>query len=46
MTTTGPVEHTIVSESFSGREKQWTIYDVGGSRSQRGMATFFCADIF
>lgn len=45
VTTFGPVAHTIVAEGFSGRGKQWTIYDVGGSRNQRGMATFSSADI-
>jgi hypothetical protein len=38
--TSGPVAHNIVAESFNGRGKNWTIYDVGGSRNQRGMATF------
>lgn len=39
--TLGPVAHTIIAEGSSGRGKQWTIYDVGSSRNQRGMATFF-----
>ena len=42
--TSGPIAHTIVAEGFSGRGKRWTIYDVGGSCTQRGMATFFSAD--
>ncbi|KAH9477866.1 Guanine nucleotide-binding protein alpha-4 subunit [Psilocybe cubensis] len=33
--TLGPEEHTIVAESGSEKEKHYTIYDVGGSRSQR-----------
>lgn len=34
MTTIGPEEHKIVAEH--GTAKHWTIYDVGGSRAQRG----------
>lgn len=45
LTTPGPEAHTILAEGFSGRGKQWTIYDVGGSRTQRGMGTLFSADI-
>lgn len=36
VTTIGPEEHTIIAESGSQKAKQWTIYDVGGSRGQRG----------
>ena len=36
VTTIGPEEHVIRAESGSERSKKWTIYDVGGSRSQRG----------
>lgn len=34
--TIGPEEHTIIAESGSQKAKQWTLYDVGGSRGQRG----------
>jgi len=45
VTTIGPEEHTIAAEGFNGSGKQWTIYDVGGSRNQRGIATLSSADI-
>lgn len=34
--TTGPEEHVIRAEAASENSKEWTIYDVGGCRSQRG----------
>ncbi len=37
VTTIGPEEHIIRAEGGSESSKKWTIYDVGGSRSQRGM---------
>lgn len=36
VTTVGPEEHVIRDEKDPDA-KEWTIYDVGGSRSQRGM---------
>lgn len=45
VTTVGAEAHTIIAECFNGRGKQWTIYDVGGSRNQRGMAIFSSEDI-
>jgi hypothetical protein len=44
--TLGPEVHTIVAEDFNeGVANRLTIYDVGGSRNQRGMATLSFADI-
>lgn len=39
VTTVGPEEHVIRDEKDPDA-KEWTIYDVGGSRSQRGMICF------
>jgi guanine nucleotide-binding protein subunit alpha len=39
VTTMGPEEHVIRDERDPDA-KEWTIYDVGGSRSQRGMIRF------
>jgi len=41
VTTIGPEEHKIVAESGPDNSKVWTIYDVGGSRSQRGLCYLF-----
>ncbi|KAF8804723.1 G-alpha-domain-containing protein [Phlegmacium glaucopus] len=43
VTTVGPETHIIATEGLSGRGKQWTIYDVGGSLNQRAAtwAQFF-----
>ena len=34
--TTGPEEHVIRAEAANENAREWTIYDVGGHRSQRG----------
>ncbi|KAK7457021.1 hypothetical protein VKT23_010324 [Stygiomarasmius scandens] len=42
VSTIGPEEHRIPMEGNnieSGRGREWVIYDVGGSRSQRGTST-------
>ena len=39
VTTMGPEEHVIRDERAPDA-KEWTIYDVGGSRAQRGMIRF------
>lgn len=37
VTTTGPEAHVIYDEKeIDSNAREWTIYDVGGSRSQRG----------
>ena len=37
VSTIGPEEHIIVPENPSDASaKEWVVYDVGGSRSQRG----------
>ncbi|KDR68446.1 hypothetical protein GALMADRAFT_231412 [Galerina marginata CBS 339.88] len=45
VTTIGPEEHTIIAESGSEKAKQWTIYDVGGSRGQRAAWAQFFDDV-
>ncbi|KIM42104.1 hypothetical protein M413DRAFT_70485 [Hebeloma cylindrosporum] len=45
VTTIGPEEHTIIAESGSQKAKQWTIYDVGGSRGQRAAWAQFFDDV-
>ncbi|KAF9530040.1 guanine nucleotide binding protein, alpha subunit [Crepidotus variabilis] len=45
VTTFGPEEHTIVVESGPDSSKEWTIYDVGGSRSQRAVWAQFFDDV-
>ena len=46
MATLVPEVHIIVAEDFDKGVANWlTIYDVGGSRNQRGMATLSFADI-
>lgn len=42
VTTIGSEEHIIVAESGSDSSKRWTIYDIGGSRSQRGKVPKTC----
>ncbi|KIM46923.1 hypothetical protein M413DRAFT_7609 [Hebeloma cylindrosporum] len=45
VTTIGPEEHIIIPESGSQKAKQWTIYDVGGSRGQRAAWAQFFDDV-
>ncbi|KAF8156718.1 guanine nucleotide binding protein, alpha subunit [Crassisporium funariophilum] len=45
VTTIGPEEHTIIAESGNESAKQWTIYDVGGSRGQRAAWAQFFDDV-
>jgi len=45
VTTTGPEEHIIIAESGLEKAKHWTIYDVGGARSQRATWAQFFDDV-
>ncbi|KAF9480954.1 G-alpha-domain-containing protein [Pholiota conissans] len=45
VTTLGPEQHTIVAESGSQKSNTWTIYDVGGSRSQRAAWAQYFDDV-
>ncbi|KAF4616777.1 hypothetical protein D9613_008643 [Agrocybe pediades] len=45
VTTQGPEEHVIVPEINTDRSKNWTIYDVGGSRAQRAAWAQYFDDV-
>ncbi|KAF8956308.1 guanine nucleotide binding protein, alpha subunit [Flammula alnicola] len=45
VTTLGPEEHTIIAESGREKSKQWTIYDVAGSRGQRAAWAQYFDDV-
>jgi guanine nucleotide-binding protein subunit alpha len=45
ITTIGPEEHVIVTENGSNSSERWTIYDVGGSQSQRAAWAQFFDDV-
>ncbi|KAF9003423.1 guanine nucleotide binding protein, alpha subunit [Cyathus striatus] len=45
VTTLGPEEHNIYAETSNEHTKLWTIYDVGGSRSQRAAWAQFFDDV-
>ncbi|KIJ96986.1 hypothetical protein K443DRAFT_633416 [Laccaria amethystina LaAM-08-1] len=43
--TTGPEEHVIRAEAANENAREWTIYDVGGHRSQRAAWAQFFDDV-
>jgi len=45
VTTIGPEEHIVVAEGGPDASKRWTIYDVGGSQSQRAAWAQFFDDV-
>ncbi|KJA26908.1 hypothetical protein HYPSUDRAFT_36075 [Hypholoma sublateritium FD-334 SS-4] len=45
VTTLGPEEHTIVAETGPQKANIWTIYDVGGSQSQRAAWAQYFDDV-
>lgn len=43
--TTGPEEHVIRAEAANENAREWTIYDIGGHRSQRAAWAQFFDDV-